>query len=123
MGDRGNIGIRNANRTVWFYTHHFGSDMKELVREALARKLRWDDPPYLARIIFCNLIQHCGGLEGESGTGIDTAPNDNEHPFLIVDTAKQLVYEEPDMREGFEYLRKQKCMKPKTFEAFIKMKC
>lgn len=93
MGDRGNIVIRqdgtNAN-DVWFYTHWSGSEIGETVKAALARKLRWEDPSYLARIVFDELTK---GRQGdETGFGISCQLQDNEHPIVVVDVPKQCVW-------------------------------
>lgn len=85
MGDRGNIVVKQGrdNPPVWLYTHWSGCDMPLLLQNALKRKQRWDDNSYLTRIIFCALIQ--GDTEGETGYGISTIENDNEHHYLVVD--------------------------------------
>lgn len=93
MGDRGNIVVRQTSGTnrddVWFYTHWSGSYMKEIIGKALALKQRWDDPSYLARIIFDKLTD---GDKGTTGFGISTSIGDNEHPILVVETVAKLVY-------------------------------
>lgn len=86
MGDRGNIVMRynsDPKQDVYFYTHWSGSQIPRILQTALGRRLRWDDPAYLARIIFCTLVK---GREGEeTGFGIATTPCDNEHDYLVVD--------------------------------------
>lgn len=93
MGDRGNIVIRFDSKTtpkdIYFYTHWRGSEIGEILAKALSRNERWDDPSYLARIIFQTMLN---GDEGETGFGIAPYPSDNEHPLLIVDTQNQQVY-------------------------------
>lgn len=84
MGDRGNIVVRSGDGDVWFYTHWSGSEIGERAKAGLlAGKGRWDDPPYLARIIF-NALQEDD--RGETGFGISTRMQDNEHPILVIDT-------------------------------------
>ena len=71
MGDRGQVHIVDTG--VWLYTHWGASELPDTVRSALAKKWRWDDPEYLARIIFCKMLK---GEEGEeTGYGIGT----NQH--------------------------------------------
>lgn len=98
MGDRGNVRIRyddgksgfpEDERYVYFYSHWNGSDLPAIVQKALAREQRWDDPPYLARIIFCELIG--GDVAGEGGYGIDARIGDNSHPVITVNTAHTRV--------------------------------
>jgi hypothetical protein len=94
MGDRGNIVIRDRGDDVWLYTHWRGSDIAEVVAEALALKQRWDDPAYLARIIADVLW---GGQErSTTGFGISCCMGDNEHPILVVDCDTQKVHTVPE---------------------------
>ena len=88
MGDRGNIVVREGASAVWLYSHWGGSEIGEVVRKALAKKQRWDDTPYLTRIVFQELLN---GDTGTSGFGIATSICDNEHPVIVVDTSKQEV--------------------------------
>lgn len=120
MGDRGNIKIIGTGPApLYFYTHWRGSDMKEVVAEALAKKERWNDAGYLARIIFDTLTE--GAERGETtGYGIGTEPEDNEYPFFVVDIEKQVVYEEADTRKGFGILPEtEESTKPVSFDAFL----
>ena len=115
MGDRGNIKLIGESfkpNGVWFYTHWSGSYLKETVAAALARRLRWDDQPYLARIIFCHLLN--GDTAGECGFGISASIQDNEgdRPIIVVDVDKQEVYEEVPETGG--------ALRHWTFENFIK---
>ena len=80
MGDRGNIVIHYEEKgapeeLVYFYTHWQGSYIKDLLGTALKRKERWNDAPYLARIIFSTLI---GNDHGEHGFVISPYLCDNE---------------------------------------------
>lgn len=103
MGDRGNIVVRQAPKTnrddVWFYGHWSGYQLEETVRTALARNARWDDPSYLARIIF-NDFQ--GDNRGETGFGISTTIGDNSYPIIVVDQPGKMVrtVNEDDLIDG-----------------------
>lgn len=89
MGDRGNIVIRqqspSGERThIYFYTHWEGTHIPKTLQKALDRgKSRWDDPAYLSRIIFCELIKE--DVMSTTGYGISLSPPDNEHKYLVVD--------------------------------------
>lgn len=94
MGDRGNIFVKNSkyepSTGIYFYTHWSGSDLKRILANALKRgEHRWDDEPYLNRIIFCEMIQD--DVLGECGFGISNYETDNEHPILKVDPGNQTV--------------------------------
>lgn len=75
MSEPGNIMVRTSSYPVYFYTHHEKRFLPMIVAKALARgKTRWDDPPYLARIIFCEMVIEGEEVKGTTGFGIDTEP-------------------------------------------------
>ncbi len=95
MGDRGNICIEYSRvkdseaRRIWFYTHWRGDEMPKLVRNAMAKKWRWMDEGYLARIIFETLT--LGDRDVETGFAITPEPYDTPHPYVVVDTGRKTV--------------------------------
>jgi hypothetical protein len=95
MGDRGNIIVRQDTdnlHDIFLYTHWQGSVIKGILQTAMLRgKSRWDDPVYLARIIFSEMIE--GAVKEETGYGISTILIDNQRPLLVVDVPAQKVWE------------------------------
>ncbi len=90
MGDRGNIKIvYSQGEPVYFYTHWRGSEIQDIVKTALARRERWDDDLYLARIIFSEMIK--GNESAETGFGIGPFECEEGSPLLTVNTEKQTV--------------------------------
>lgn len=89
MGDRGNIAIVDQGQRVYLYTHWHGSEIKAITKQALARKQRWGDAPYLARIVFQTML---AGDDGETGFGISTCIGDNEYPVVVIDCDAQAVH-------------------------------
>ena len=89
MGDRGNIVIRENGQELYLYTHWSGSEVVNIARRALARRRRWDDAPYLARIVFCEMVK--GDEDGEIGYGIWPTERDNDHDLVIIDVDCQTV--------------------------------
>lgn len=87
MGDRGNIKIGK----VYLYTHWGGSKIKQTLQKALARHQRWNDEAYLTRIIFCEMIGN--DIDGETGYGISTSIQDNNHNIIEVDVKNQKIKE------------------------------
>lgn len=91
MGNRGNVEVKFKDAgSIFFYTHWTGSELNEVVANALIRgKERWDDDSYLARIVFCEMIK---GHEREL-TGFGIAPFECEEgsPKVIIDTDFRLV--------------------------------
>lgn len=133
MGDRANIVVRtNGSKfnepgaCVVFYTHWSGYSVPEKLAEALARgKGRWSDPPYLARIIFCQMIG-ASGVNNLTGFGISTDICDNEYPLLLVESEQQkvLMFSRSDF-EGGRVLNCAEAAKPEkewTFEEFAALK-
>ena len=91
MGDRANVRfIDNADsKDIYLYTHYDGSELPFIVKATLARKLRWDDPSYLCRIIFCALVRD--DVDGELGYGISTYRCDYNYPDTIVNAFERTV--------------------------------
>lgn len=87
MGDRANVYVKQAG--VYLYGHSSGYDLAATVKRAIARKQRWDDESYLARIIFCEMVGPY--VTSETGFGISATIGDNERPVIIVDTERQTV--------------------------------
>ena len=84
MGDRANVRIDNGkDNKVFLYTHWIGSDLPIIVQNALARRTRWDDPQYLARIVFCEML--VGSPEGETtGFGISAVVGDGGDRVIVL---------------------------------------
>ncbi len=95
MGDRANVAIKDRDARVYLYTHWSGSDAPEIVRAALTRgEDRWSDAPYLARVVFCEMVK--GSEGGTTGFGISTKIGDNEYPIIVVDCDTQEIYAEAE---------------------------
>ena len=118
MADRGNIELnfnslgrspcreQTGFSSIFLYTQSVGSSVCEILANALERALvgkkpgergiRWDDPPYLARIIFSEMLLAHGGesaLEETTGLGISPYETDNENEIPTVMLALQeIVY-------------------------------
>lgn len=76
MGCRAQVKIEDTG--VYLYTHWDGKTIADTVFRAITKgRQRWDDPDYLARIIFCEMVKD--DIDGCAGYGISTAENaDNE---------------------------------------------
>lgn len=109
MGDRGNIIVKDGyhndkgegwNSKVYLYAHWGGYRLPQTVQRTLRRQLRWQDGPYLTRMLFGQMIADGtnGSAEaigeetlGELGYGISSVLGDNEHLFVVVDVEHQKV--------------------------------
>jgi hypothetical protein len=91
MGMRRNIALDyGEERKIYLYTHWGAEHLEDVLRDALVRgRSRWDDPPYLARIIFSEMIRD--ELLDTTGYGIAPYVMDDEFPTIEVDFGKQTV--------------------------------
>ena len=91
MGDRANVVIQNGeDPDLYLYTHWNGDHLPSVLQRALRRgESRWDEDHYLARIIFCSMVE--GDMDGLTGFGIGTCRGDYNHPDLVVNTRDQAV--------------------------------
>ena len=88
MGNRANVKLVDGNSTVFLYTHNYGGILPAILRNALAKKERWDDGQYLARIIFQEML---GSDKGTTGYGISSIVRDGSDKILVVDVSDQTV--------------------------------
>ena len=87
MGDRGQVHIKDLG--VWLYTHWKATELPDTIRRALARKERWDNPEYLARIIFCEMIRD--DIEGTTGYGIGAGQHGDVDRVVEIDCQNKKV--------------------------------
>jgi hypothetical protein len=92
MGDRANVYVHEGDEPgVYLYTHSSGSGLPTVVASAIRRgRTRWDDMPYLARIIFDEMI---GPDEHgrETGYGISAVVTDGDNRIVDVDTSTGIL--------------------------------
>lgn len=94
MGDRGNIIVKDGESTVFLYTHWNGSELPETIKSALKRgKSRWNDGPYLARILFCEMVG--GDTSSTTGFGISSTRCDGGTDITI-NVDEQTVLDEDE---------------------------
>ena len=100
MGSRGQVYIKDEGvEGVYLYTHWNADELSGVVKRALAKRWRWDDSEYLARIIFDEMI---GQHQGEQvGFGVGTTEHGDIKKLIIVDCWKKRVTVE-DRQEGSE---------------------
>lgn len=91
MGNRADIYVHEGDAPgVYLYTHWEGDAVPHVVQRALISREgrnRWNDAPYLARIIFEQLIR--GYERQETGFGISATRSDGR--LVKVDVAAQTV--------------------------------
>ena len=123
MGDRGNIyfvdGAQSDRqwRGVYMYSHWRGGELPSVVQRALRRgRGRWGDAQYLARMMFCELLD--GDLDGETGYGLSTQLGDNEHPIVRVNDVDGTV---AFCRPGTEADRLEAPMRSWAYDEFVQL--
>jgi hypothetical protein len=104
MGDRANIVLDfgpadryavHLGRYIFIYGHWAGEVIALRLAQALYR-CRWDDPPYLARIVAQTFFDPIDLDNGEpTGFGMSPYVCDNEHALLVVDLPGNRVQEVP----------------------------
>jgi len=79
MSSSGNvvIHVRWFNTPLYLYSNWDGDELPLVVASALVRgQDRWNDPEYLARIIFCEMVKD--SVLDTNGFGISTYPQTSE---------------------------------------------
>jgi len=87
MGDRAQVLIKDTG--VFLYTHWDGTELIKTVKRALAKRQRWDDPEYLARIIFDEMVGENQGKE--TGFGIGTEQHEDVWRVITIDCEEKTV--------------------------------
>ena len=87
MGDRAQVLIEDEG--IYLYTHWHGSELKEIVRKALAKKWRWNDSEYLARIVFDEMVGK--GQGQKTGFGIGSSKHSDIHTLIEINCKNQTV--------------------------------
>ena len=82
---------------VVLYTHWRGDQISSIAKDVLAKRDRWNDASYLARIM---LDEMTGRAKETTGFGITAWPTigDNEHELVVLDCNSQRIVRVP---EGF----------------------
>jgi len=89
MSTRAQICVEDDHSKVYLYQHWDGDEIGESLQNALKKKWRWNDTPYLTRIIFDAMTETSHGEE--TGYGIASTPFGRVAYQLIVDTDNQTV--------------------------------
>lgn len=100
MGDRAHVVIKEGDSTVYLYTHWCGTELPGTVRHALvaaATHGRLTDAPYLARIVFCEMLLRgspdlTNAIGCPTGFGISAKPCEDTSRDIIIDVDRQMVY-------------------------------
>lgn len=107
MGNRTQVEI--VDEGVYLYSHWLSGKIEQIVKNALAKRWRWNDPEYLARIIFDEMLlsRSCE----ETGFGIGTSMHGDLDNLIKISCKAQTV--SVCDNEG-------KVLREKSFDAFIR---
>lgn len=86
MGDRRNVIVKGSptDQGVYLYTHWRGPDLARIVRDTLRLRLRWNDPPYLARMIFSEMTRNTAFVETGFGLSTKRFGTSGDYPDIVV---------------------------------------
>lgn len=106
----GQVEIISEFGRVYLYTHSHSHKLINDVYTALAARVRWDDPDYLSKIVFCHMIpMEC--WHDEVGYGIGTLLYADVDLLVSLDVPKQIITITSALDKEFRYR--------KSFEEFI----
>jgi hypothetical protein len=86
----GQIEVKGPFGSIFLYTHDDVHKLVDVVSNILSKRIRWDDPDYLSRILFCKLIP-VDKFHTETGYGIGVQAYDDVRMIITVDTVNLRV--------------------------------
>ena len=94
----GQVEIISPFGRVYLYTHDTSRNLLSNVYNVLSVEKRWDDPDYLARMIFCEMIPQ-EFWNSDSGFGIGTQLYVDTELLISLDTVAQKITVSSGMHE------------------------
>ena len=86
----GQIEIVGPYGRVYLYSHNTANELVSVVSDVLSRRLRWDDPDYLSKMLFCRMIPK-NKWDDELGFGIGTQLYRDVNMLISLDTVHQTI--------------------------------
>jgi len=86
----GQIEIVGPYGRVYLYSHNTANELVSVVSDVLSRQLRWDDPDYLSKMLFCRMIPK-NKWDDELGFGIGTQLYKDVNMLISLDTVHQTI--------------------------------
>ncbi len=88
--DSGQVEIVGPYGRVYLYTHRGAGSLVNDVHSVLSMRQRWDDPDYLAKMVFCKMVPvECWNTD--TGFGIGTQLYADINLLITVDTITQKI--------------------------------
>lgn len=86
----GQIEIISPYGRVYLYTHDDSKTLLTTTHDILSKRERWDDPDYLSRMLFCEMIPE-EFWKSNSGYGIGTQLYADIDLLISLDTVNQKI--------------------------------
>jgi hypothetical protein len=86
----GQIEVVGPYGRVYLYSHNTANELVSVVSDVLSRQVRWDDPDYLSRMIFCRMVPK-NKWDDELGFGIGTQLYRDVNMLISLDTVHQTI--------------------------------
>ena len=86
----GQIEVVGPYGRVYLYSHNTSNELVSVVSDVLSRQVRWDDPDYLSRMIFCRMVPK-NKWDDELGFGIGTQLYRDVNMLISLDTVHQTI--------------------------------
>jgi hypothetical protein len=86
----GQIEIISPYGRIYLYTHENSKELVQQVHDILSKNIRWDDPDYLSRMLFCKMIPK-EFWDDEKGFGIGTEQYVDINILVSLDTTKSTI--------------------------------
>ncbi len=86
----GQVEIRDLNMALYLYTFRYGKQLIQDLYVVLSKKLHWDKPDILARMIFCRMVPP-EELYSDTGFGISLVSYLNVDVKIVINCELQIV--------------------------------
>jgi hypothetical protein len=88
--DSGQVEIVGPYGRVYLYTHSGAGSLVNDIHSVLSMRQRWDDPDYLAKMVFCKMVPvECWNTD--LGFGIGTQLYADVNLLITLDTVNQKI--------------------------------
>ena len=116
MNNRGQILFLDTG--IVFYTHWHSEEIAKYVRDALILEEHWDDPEYLARLVFEQMLKTTEPTTG-LGIGVNVIAT---IPTVIINCEKETISLNLSFRETIQYLQFCSSREEFTFKELLEEK-
>lgn len=98
MGDRAVVGFKASNESpiIYLYSHWAGSELDDLVAEALTKaEPRWNDESYATRIVISQLIADDWKSLTGWGISVDNFPYPDYPTIKVIEWSEGIITTRP----------------------------